>query len=62
MITVGDQTLGSVVAGTGSWDSYRNQTIGSMTLPEGETDLFLRSDGRIRNSLLDVRQIVLQPQ
>lgn len=62
VITVGDQTVGGVVESTGSWDSYRNRTVGSLKLPAGQAELIMRADGPIRSALIDVRQIVLHPE
>jgi putative heme-binding domain-containing protein len=62
IIAVGDQTVGGTVEGTGSWDNYRNRTLGVITLPDGPADLIMRSDGSIKSAMIDVRQIVLHPQ
>lgn len=62
VIAIGDQTVGGVVTGTGSWDRYRGQSVGAVMLPAGYAELVIRSDGAIRSSLMDLRQIVLEPQ
>jgi putative heme-binding domain-containing protein len=62
LIAVGDQTLGGVVAGTGSWDRYRGHAVGSVLLPAGYAELIIRSDGPVRSALMDLRQIVLEPR
>ena len=62
VIAIGDQNVGGVVSGTGSWDRYRGQTVGTVTLPAGYAELVIRSEGTIRSALMDLRQIVLEPQ
>jgi hypothetical protein len=61
-IRVGDQVLGGVVEGTGSWDRYRSLSVGTVELPQGSTELTMRSDGAIRSALIDLRQIILEPR
>jgi putative membrane-bound dehydrogenase-like protein len=62
IVTVGDQTVGGVVRGTGSWDQYRSMTAGTIHLPAGYAELVVRSDGTIRSALIDLRQIILEPR
>jgi putative heme-binding domain-containing protein len=55
-------TLHGQVAGTGGWDKYRQQKIGSVTLAAGKHRLVLRPDaGTIQGALLDLRAIFLAP-
>jgi putative heme-binding domain-containing protein len=50
------------VAATGGWDRYRQQKIGTVTLPVGRQRLTLRpAEGRLRGALLDLRGIYLVP-
>jgi putative heme-binding domain-containing protein len=62
IIAIGDQTVGGVIAGTGSWDRYRGQSLGAVQLAAGYAELVMRSDGPVRGALIDLRQIVLEPQ
>ncbi|MGE0757044.1 MAG: c-type cytochrome, partial [Pirellulaceae bacterium] len=62
LLTVGSQTLGGTVESTGSWDEYRSQSVGRVTLDAGPTELTVRSDGAVRGALFDLRQIVLRPE
>lgn len=60
-VIVAGQTLGGTVRGTGGWDAYRGQTIGTVDLPAGPAEVLFRSDGRIEGFLIDLREIVLDP-
>ncbi len=61
VVVAGDQTVGGVVAGTGSWDRYRRAAAGRIELPQGSVELTFRSDGPVENFLLDLRAVVLKP-
>jgi len=51
------------VTGTGGWDKYRRQKIGTVTLAAGTHRLVLRPDaGTIQGALLDLRGIYLVPE
>jgi hypothetical protein len=51
------------VAGTGGWDRYRQQKIGTVRLSTGPHRLVFRPDGaRPRGALLDLRGIHLVPR
>jgi len=58
-VIVGDQRLEFKVAGTGNWESYRQQQIGTLRLAAGEQRLVARPSGPIRNSLIDLRSLRL---
>ncbi|MCA9121417.1 MAG: HEAT repeat domain-containing protein [Planctomycetaceae bacterium] len=60
-LSVGQETLGGVVEGTGNWDNFRMFNVGEIDLPEGPSELVFRSDGNIRSHLLDLRSIRLSP-
>jgi putative membrane-bound dehydrogenase-like protein len=62
LLHVGDQTIGGIVEGTGGWDSYRWKGVGSLKLSEGEHELTFRSDGPVRQFLIDLRGIILSPR
>jgi len=56
-------TLRGEVTGTGGWDKYRRQKIGTVTLAAGTHRLVLRPDaGTIQGALLDLRGIYLVPE
>lgn len=62
LITIGEQSVGGAVTSTGSWDSYRGQSAGTVELPAGYSELIMRSDGPVRSALMDLRQIILAPE
>jgi putative membrane-bound dehydrogenase-like protein len=58
----GKRPLRGKVAGTGGWDRYRQQKIGTVTLAAGSRRLTLRpAGGRLRGALLDLRGLHLVP-
>jgi putative membrane-bound dehydrogenase-like protein len=57
----GSQLVGEV-KGTGSWDNYRRTTLGNIELAGGRHKLFVRSQGSIKQALIDLRDIKLTPQ
>jgi putative membrane-bound dehydrogenase-like protein len=58
----GRPTLRGKVAGTGGWDRYRQQKIGTIALATGTHRLTFRPDGRLNGALLDLRGIHLVPR
>ncbi|HLW63819.1 MAG TPA: PVC-type heme-binding CxxCH protein, partial [Gemmataceae bacterium] len=50
------------VAGTGGWDKYQQQKIGTVRLAAGSQRLIFRPDGPLRGALLDLRVIQLVPE
>ena len=51
------------VAGTGGWDKYRQEKIGTVTLDAGRHRLTFRPDGvKPNGALLDLRGIHLVPK
>lgn len=51
------------VAGTGGWDRYRREKIGTVALDAGLLRLTLRPDGgRVRGALMDLRAVVFVPE
>ena len=61
VLSVGTQSLGGVVESSGSWDNYRNQTVGVVKLRAGTSELLVRSDGPPKGALIDLRSIRLVP-
>jgi putative membrane-bound dehydrogenase-like protein len=57
----GRPALRGKVAGTGGWDKYRQQKLGTFTLAAGTQRLTLRPDAPPRGALLDLRGIRLVP-
>jgi putative membrane-bound dehydrogenase-like protein len=62
LLQVAGQTVGGMVAGTGSWDQYEWKDIGFVQLEAGECELVFRSDGPPNGFLMDLRGIVLWPE
>jgi len=60
-LTVGPHELTWVVEGTGSWDKYRAQDLGEIDLATGPHEVVVRSAGKLRPSLIDLRAIRLAP-
>ena len=54
------QVKGSVL-GTGTWDNYQTATIGQVKLPAGRYTVTLRSAGKIKGSLIDLKELRLAP-
>ncbi len=61
VITVGEKKLIGRAESTGSWDTYKQTKIGSITLKEGEQKIVLRSNRAIRGYLMDLRGLRLTP-
>jgi putative heme-binding domain-containing protein len=58
----GQPALRGKVAGTGGWDRYRQEKIGTLKLDAGAHRLTLRPDGdKLRRALLDLRGLHLVP-
>lgn len=60
-ITIGGETVGGKVAGTGSWDLYQSKEVGTIKLREGPAELVIQSAGPIKTALMDLRGIRLVP-
>ncbi len=54
------QRLSWTVPSTGSWDVYQSRKIGVIELPSGKAQLAVRSDGKIRNALFDLKTVRLR--
>lgn len=60
LLEVGGQRISWMVPSTGSWDVYQTQKIGSIELKQGKSQVAIRSDGKIRNALFDLKTIRLR--
>ncbi len=60
LLEVGGQRISWMVPSTGSWDVYQTQRIGSIKLNQGKTQVAIRSDGKIRSALFDLKTIRLR--
>jgi putative heme-binding domain-containing protein len=47
------------VGGTGTWDDYREATIGTLPLPAGEVTVVARPSGEPKSAILDLRTVKL---
>ncbi len=54
-------TLRGKVVGTGGWDKYRQERIGTLVVAAGAQRLTFRPDGVLRNALIDLRGVHLVP-
>jgi putative membrane-bound dehydrogenase-like protein len=61
VVQAGLQQLTGKVEGTGSWDNYRQASVGQLKLPAGQQRVTLRSVGRVRGYLIDLRSIKFVP-
>ncbi len=61
LLRMGLNQLTGKVKGTNSWDEYRQEQIGEVTLSAGTQQLTLRSAGPIRKYLMDLRGVKLVP-
>jgi putative membrane-bound dehydrogenase-like protein len=62
VLEIGDARLTGKIAGTGSWDEYREARLGAVELKAGAQRLLFRSSGKIAGALLDLRTIRLVPE
>ncbi|HKD35492.1 MAG TPA: hypothetical protein VKB78_01790, partial [Pirellulales bacterium] len=60
-LKIAEQEFRGKIAGTGTWDDYRQIDVGEVQLPAGQTDVVIQSAGPIRSALMDLRTIVLTP-
>ncbi len=62
LVEVKSGALTGKVAGTGSWQKYRNEKVGVVTLEQGLQSIVLRSRGPIKpQALFDLRSVRLVP-
>src|SRR5207245_160755 len=61
VVQAGPTHVTGSVPGTGTWDNYKTANFGEVTLPAGRHTVVLRSAGKIKGSLFDLRQLILAP-
>jgi putative membrane-bound dehydrogenase-like protein len=61
VMTLGERRVSGKVAGTGAWESYRQIQVGEVELPPGQLRVVMRSEGKIRSALIDLRTVRLIP-
>ncbi len=61
VLQAGEKTLSGKVAGTGTWDNYKQTPIGTIELSSGRQTLTFRSQGELRGALIDLRTLELRP-
>lgn len=61
VVQVDSTRITGSIPGTGTWDNYKTQNIGEVTLPAGRHTVTLRSAGKIKGSLLDLKELRLAP-
>jgi putative heme-binding domain-containing protein len=62
VLDAGDAQLPGKIAGTDSWDEYRQMEIGRLQLDAGQRTIVFRPDGELKDHLLDLRTIRLIPK
>jgi putative membrane-bound dehydrogenase-like protein len=60
-LRAGDSHLTGRVAGTGSWDVYKQVRVGAVTLAAGRQQVVLRGVGKIKGALIDLKGIRMVP-
>jgi putative membrane-bound dehydrogenase-like protein len=60
-LRAGDASLTGKVAGTGNWDTYKQTGIGEVRLAAGRQQVVLRSAGKIKGAMIDLKEIRLVP-
>ena len=57
----GKEVLSGTVAGTGSWETFKTETLGTLDLPAADNHVVVRSKGPVKGALLDLRVVRLVP-
>jgi putative membrane-bound dehydrogenase-like protein len=60
-LATGGAKLTAVVSSTGTWASYQKSRIGRIALKAGQQRITFRTEGELRNALLDLRAVLLVP-
>lgn len=61
-LTIGNQSLKGAIATTGDdWSNYKQTRVGQIAIPAGTHRINFRSDGPVRNALIDLRAVALAP-
>jgi putative membrane-bound dehydrogenase-like protein len=61
VVRCGEQQLRANVIGTGTWDYYRREPLGDLTLTAGPHRVILHSEGPIAGHLMDLFELSLEP-
>ncbi len=57
----GKEVLSGTVASTGSWETFKTETLGTVDLPAADNHVVVRSKGTVRGALLDLRLVRFVP-
>ncbi len=62
VLKVAGHELRGKVAGTGTWDDYRQVDIGAIELTAGSCEVSMQSAGQIHEAVFDLRTVILKPE
>ena len=57
----GKEVLSGTVASTGSWETFKTETLGNIDLPAADNQVVVRSKGAVKGALLDLRVVRFVP-
>lgn len=57
----GKEVLSGTVASTGSWETFKTETLGTVDLPAADNHVVVRSKGAVKGALLDLRVVRFVP-
>jgi hypothetical protein len=60
-LEAGGKRLTGKVASTGDWDTYKQVKVGEIELGAGKQEVVLRSPGKLREFLIDLKSVRLVP-
>ena len=61
-VQAGKERVTHEVDGTGTWDDYRGFKVGALSLAAGDQQIIVRSAGKIRRVLADLKKMELSPR
>ena len=61
VVAIGDRQLRMTVASSGSWSNFTSTVLGTVSLVAGPQRLLVRSDGKPRGALFDLKSVRLRP-
>lgn len=61
VLAVDEQEIDGKIAGTGTWNDYRQMVVGQLRLEPGDHRLVFRSTDELQGFLVDLRSVVLRP-
>ena len=61
VLAIDDEQISGTVAGTGTWDDYRQVVVGQIRLEPGNHRLVFRSTDELKEYLVDLRSVILRP-